>query len=100
VICEDCGSDNVEYAVWHNPNTEELGEAFGTFNYGDNTFCHECDDNKRLLFKGDNPEKFKELREKHLTCFGCGKKGVNHKSLRDCKTDMEKDDEEEAPQAS
>jgi hypothetical protein len=86
VICGDCGSENVEYVAWYNPTTEEVGESFGTFNYGDNSYCNECDDHKDIIFKGDNPEKFKELREKHLT--------------RDCKTDTEKDDEEEAPQAS
>ena len=64
-ICSVCGSPNVSYAVWYRPNTEEVGESFGTPNYGDNTFCDDCDANHDLLSKGVDDEKFQALLEKY-----------------------------------
>ncbi len=43
VRCTVCKGTNVEYAVWQNPNTGEVGDTFGSWNAGDNTFCRDCD---------------------------------------------------------
>jgi hypothetical protein len=46
--CTVCKGTNVEMAMWVNPNTNEVGGDFGTFNYGDNTFCNDCGENHDL----------------------------------------------------
>lgn len=66
--CAICGSVNVEYAVWHNPNTGAVGELFGSWNAGDNTFCADCDmegrdPNPPLLDVGLDPKEFAKLRK-------------------------------------
>jgi hypothetical protein len=43
ICCAVCGSLDVQYAIWSNPNTGENGEMFGSWNAGDNTFCADCD---------------------------------------------------------
>lgn len=47
ICCAVCGSLRVQYAVWHSPNTGEVGELFGSWNAGDNTFCADCDEEGR-----------------------------------------------------
>ncbi len=67
VICLECGSDNVEYTVWYNPNTDETGDMFGSWNFGDNSYCNDCEENRPLLSRGEDEKKFDELREKYMT---------------------------------
>jgi hypothetical protein len=62
VCCAKCGGLNVEYTVWFNPNTEEVGEAFGSWNAGDNTFCADCEENTDLVDYGSDPDHFKLAR--------------------------------------
>ena len=47
VICTECGSHEVQYAIWFDPNTQRTYDLFGSWNAGDNTFCVECDINGR-----------------------------------------------------
>ena len=66
--CAVCGSTNIEYAVWHNPNTGTIGELFGSWNAGDNTFCADCDmegrdPNPPLLDQSLDPKEFAKLRK-------------------------------------
>lgn len=59
-VCSVCGSPNVEYAAWYNPNTREVGEVFGSWNYGDNTYCQDCGENHDLAsFDGAMPDEYK-----------------------------------------
>ena len=67
--CAVCGSATVEYAVWHNPNTGSVGELFGSWNNGDNTFCADCnmegrDPNPPLLDQSLDPKEFAKLRKR------------------------------------
>lgn len=64
VCCRACGSLNVEYAVWFNPNTERVNDIFGTFNQDDSVFCFDCE-RTDLLSASDDPELFAKLRAKH-----------------------------------
>jgi len=66
--CAVCGSTNIEYAVWHNPNTGVVGELFGSWNNGDNSFCADCDmegrdPNPPLLDQSLDPKEFVKLRK-------------------------------------
>jgi hypothetical protein len=40
--CRECHSTDVEHTMWVNPNTEEVGEIFGTWNQQDSSFCNDC----------------------------------------------------------
>lgn len=71
VCCKVCGSINVQYAIWHNPNTGEVGECFGSWNAGDNTFCADCDAEDRnanpdLIHATDDAKLFAKLRAERL----------------------------------
>jgi hypothetical protein len=66
-ICAECGSLNVQYAVWMSANTGETHDVFGSWNAGDNTFCEDCDmegrdPNPRLMHQSENPKEYKRLR--------------------------------------
>ena len=66
-----CGSLRVDYAVWYSPNTGEVGDLFGSWNAGDNTFCVDCDiegrdANPDLLDHSIDPALFKKLRAKRI----------------------------------
>lgn len=70
VCCAECGSIQVEYAVWHDPNTGVTGDVFGSWNAGDNTFCVCCDIEGRdcnapLVDKGADPQLFRKARAKY-----------------------------------
>jgi hypothetical protein len=55
-VCADCGSANVECAMWVNPNTEEVSGDFGTFNADYSTYCNDCDEHRTLV----KPEQYAE----------------------------------------
>jgi hypothetical protein len=42
--CKQCGSDDVEHAHWVHLNTEKVGEPFGSWCHGDNSFCNNCEE--------------------------------------------------------
>lgn len=52
----------MQHAVWIRSNTREVTDVFGTWNFGDNTFCEDCDDNTDLVCKGVHSERFRRLR--------------------------------------
>lgn len=62
VICANCGSNNVEYAAWYNPNTKEVGECFGDWKEEDSKFCNDCEERELLAYENDDP-KFREMWE-------------------------------------
>ena len=67
--CTVCGSANVEYAVWRNPNNGAVGELFGSWNAGDSMFCADCDvegrdSNPQLIDIAENPKQFAALQKK------------------------------------
>ena len=41
--CVRCGSTDVSHASWVDLNTEAVGDLFGSWCYGDNSFCSACD---------------------------------------------------------
>ena len=41
--CKNCGSPNVEYAVWASPNANSIGEPFGSPGESDTEFCNHCE---------------------------------------------------------
>lgn len=47
-ICSKCGSDNVEHAMWVNPNTNVVGDLFGSWNEEDSAFCNHCESHGTL----------------------------------------------------
>lgn len=67
-ICCVCGSLNVQYAVWHSPNTGVTHDMFGSWNAGDSSFCEDCDvegrdPNPSLMHESENPKEFARLRK-------------------------------------
>ena len=51
IVCEKCGSANVQHAYWVNPNSEEVLEPFGTWCYDDNSWCENCQEHTKLVEK-------------------------------------------------
>lgn len=41
--CSSCKSTNVEHVMWVCPNSDEVGEVFGTWNQQDTSFCNDCE---------------------------------------------------------
>ena len=90
--CKVCGGTNVQYAAWVNPNTNEVLECFGTPNYGDNTYCVDCDANDRdpnpdlttdpteieALDVGEKPHSFEASPEFSDVCATCGEGEARH----------------------
>jgi hypothetical protein len=67
-ICSVCGSDDVEWAVWYDAKAKAVGDNFGSWNNGDNTYCSNCEDNTNLIIPGtsgfdDLWESFKEAKK-------------------------------------
>lgn len=50
-VCEACGSEDVEHAMWVNVNTKEVFEDFGSWCNGDNSYCNSCDEHTELVEK-------------------------------------------------
>lgn len=48
LACTECGGTNVEVAMWVNPNTDEIGEEFGSGTTADTQWCHDCEDHVLL----------------------------------------------------
>lgn len=46
--CARCNGFNVEHAHWVNLNSGEVGDIFGSFCNGDNSFCNDCDDHTQI----------------------------------------------------
>lgn len=55
-VCSVCGSASVEHAFWVDPNTEEVTEEFGTWNYDDTVHCHDCGENHSII----DPDEFRQ----------------------------------------
>ncbi len=53
-VCSVCGGENVEHAFWADPNTEEVGGEFGTWNYDDTRYCQDCGANHKLVEVSDS----------------------------------------------
>jgi hypothetical protein len=69
VCCAECGSLDVQYAVWYAPNEGIPHDHFGSWNAGDNTFCATCDiegrdPNPNLIDASAEPKEFKAARAK------------------------------------
>lgn len=45
--CSNCGSIDVEYKVWYNPNTEELRDE--AVLDGDDCWCNGCEEHHDLI---------------------------------------------------
>lgn len=60
--CSQCGGVNVQHAVWMESNTGLVLEHFGTPNFGDNTYCADCDDATDLVSAGVDADRFRSLR--------------------------------------
>ena len=65
--CQACGSEDIEAAMWVDPNTKEVGDWYhseGSYTQ----WCHTCDDHCFVVCrsgkptKTPNPEKQKEVR--------------------------------------
>jgi hypothetical protein len=41
--CVSCGSTSVSHAMWVGLNDEDVGDFFGSWCYGDNSYCSACD---------------------------------------------------------
>lgn len=50
-VCRECGSDQVQHAFWVDLKTGEVLDAFGTWNYDDNSYCV-CGEHGTLIEKG------------------------------------------------
>lgn len=45
-VCAVCGSDKVQHAMWVELNTDVIGEPFGTWCWGDNSYCTVCSESE------------------------------------------------------
>ena len=58
LVCEDCGSEDVQILQWVNPNT---GENFGgTGEDRDDNWCDNCKEHTRLITKEEYIENQEE----------------------------------------
>lgn len=48
-VCAACGSDDVQHAHWVNPNTNEVGGVFGSWNETDAVFCNACEEHAGIV---------------------------------------------------
>jgi len=48
LVCEECGSREVETLEWRNPNTGEYGGDMGDA-YRENNWCKVCEDHVNLI---------------------------------------------------
>ncbi len=54
--CRACGGTNVQHAVWVRLNTNEVLEAFGSWCYGDNSWCEDCETHVQIGMGDDDDE--------------------------------------------
>ena len=48
LVCEDCGSSDVETKMWVNPNTDELKDSCSDGESDDN-YCNNCQSHPNLI---------------------------------------------------
>ncbi len=48
IVCETCGSKNVQVAMWVRPNTMEIVDDFGSWKEPDTKWCDKCEDHTSL----------------------------------------------------
>lgn len=53
IVCANCGGSNVQVVAWLDPNTEEAGEYFGSWDETDTKYCADCDQHVLLIDKED-----------------------------------------------
>lgn len=53
VRCCKCRGENVQMAVWQNPNTREVFDDFGSWDETDTKYCADCGEGV-LLYDDEN----------------------------------------------
>ncbi len=51
--CLQCGSPEVQHAHWVDMNTNEIGEPFGSWCWGDNSYCAKCEGPVKIVTQHD-----------------------------------------------
>ncbi len=65
VICSECGSPNVQYAVWYRPNKKEVLDDYGSWDHPDTKWCEDCGSHQILLDpEVDPPGDYREAAAK------------------------------------
>ncbi len=44
-VCEECGGEDIQVAMWVNPNTGESDDWFGSGSCSSTQWCHRCEAN-------------------------------------------------------
>lgn len=53
--CARCHGREVQHAMWVHLNTNEVLSPFGTWCWGDNSWCQDCDDHTDIIDGEDAP---------------------------------------------
>lgn len=59
IVCDQCGSANVEILMWVNPNTHEIGDD--SIEEREGNWCKECEENVELVPEEEYEPDIEEL---------------------------------------
>ena len=62
-VCSECGSDDIDHAMWVGVNTNEVGGVFGTWCEGDSNFCNGCDQHTYFIERREYDKKNKPKKK-------------------------------------
>lgn len=54
--CLECGGSNLQHVAWVDVNTDAVGDLYGSWCYGDNNRCLDCDAPTRFVSLRDGEE--------------------------------------------
>lgn len=54
--CAECGSPDVQHALWVGLNDGVPDEVFGSWCNGDNSYCNGCGENTKIIGKSDQED--------------------------------------------
>jgi len=50
-VCQDCGSEDVQVAMWVNPNTGIHEDYYGSGRCTSTQYCHQCEDHCFVIIR-------------------------------------------------
>jgi len=57
IVCNQCGSSNVQLMAWIDPNSNEIIDDVGPWQSKDNNYCNDCDEHVALTRATDGGAK-------------------------------------------
>ena len=76
-VCQECGSADVEVAMWVNPNTSQTNDWYGSGSSTETQWCHSCEEHcfvELKTYKQTNEamDKLSEDMNPVVPCPDCG----------------------------